>query len=305
MAPSLLFDNVGLTNNKKVVLIDIEDCSERPHLTSMERARKGVLHFLMECSSALAGADVSWATFSHVFNSIIVSWWKSRHEFPSNDVVGSFLASVQQQIQRSPVLPSPSHPSDTQPSPPSPPPPSPLVLPSEISTSSSAASPSSHLPPLPANPFYPLLANPSPPATPMLPPSSPGDEEEFLHVPDPGEETADIVCGYCMVEEGQDEHTEVEMKILKCASQANLTKDELIMVLKRVGGTKFKDFIDLRAEDFDGHGFLPLLKRRLCCFRSSLSRECWKLQEEVASRGCKRLWMCYSVDVLFCCALRI
>ena len=114
----------------------------------------------------------------------------------------------------------------------------------------------------------------------MLPPSSPDDEEEFLHVPDPGEETADSICGYCMVKEGQEEHTEVEMKILKCASQANLTKDELIMVLKRVGGTKFKDFLDLRAEDFDGHGFLPLLKRRLCCFRSSLSRECWKLQEE-------------------------
>ena len=83
-----------------------------------------------------------------------------------------------------------------------------------------------------------------------------------------------------MVKEGQEEHTEVEMKILKCASQANLTKDELIMVLKRVGGTTFKDFIDLRAEDFDGCGFLPLLIRRLCCFRSSLSREFWRPQEE-------------------------
>ena len=85
------FKNIGLMDDLKLVLIDVEACTEAPEVRPKQRAVKGMSDFFGELNMAMvaATADKSWGTFRSVFSREIGSWWSCLHEVPSHAVISS------------------------------------------------------------------------------------------------------------------------------------------------------------------------------------------------------------------------
>ena len=78
-----------------------------------------------------------------------------------------------------------------------------------------------------------------------------------------------------LLKAGQEELTELEEMILKCAAEAKLTKDQWDEILEKVGAEKIEDLLELHSEDYEHCTFKPLVQRRLKNFQEALYDNYW------------------------------
>ena len=78
-----------------------------------------------------------------------------------------------------------------------------------------------------------------------------------------------------LLKAGQEELSELEEMILKCAAEAKLTKDQWKEILEKVGAEKIEDLLELHSEDYENCTFKPLVKRRLVNFQTALYAKYW------------------------------